>query len=251
MKRELKDDTAPSYALAPTIASLIDLTLLDINASASDIHDLVIKAKKYGVAAVCVFPEHLKYIASEITIKRSTVVNFPGGEQPLPQVLNQLKNIITTHQVDEIDYVFPYQTYLSGHKAEAMGHSREIIQLCKQHHLLVKVILETGALPSSEIIYEMSSDIIKSGCDFLKTSTGKIPQGATLPAVSAILKAILDSQSNCGLKVSGGVKTVEQALAYMKLAEEVLNRPVDKTWFRIGASSLLEKLLIIKVSVHE
>jgi deoxyribose-phosphate aldolase len=233
-------------SLVSMIAPLIDLTLLDINASANDIQALAIKAQAYDVAAVCIFPDQLDFIPSEIELKRATVVNFPGGDEPLSQVLSQIENIIATQKVDEIDYVFPYQAYLSGHKAEAIEHSHEVIQRCKQHHLIVKVILETGAIPSTEMIYEMSSNIIKSGSDFIKTSTGKIPQGATLPAAFAMLKAILDSQSHCGLKVSGGVKTIEQALSYMKLAEETLNRPVDKTWFRIGASSLLEKLPLTK-----
>ena len=78
---------------------------------------------------------------------------------------------------------------------------------------------------------------------FLKTCTGKIPQGASLSALFTMLSAIKDSGKTCGIKVSGGVKTPRQAFNYAKLAELMMAKKIDKSWFRIGASSLLNELL--------
>jgi len=230
------------------IVPLIDLTLLDPQASAEQIDTLANKAHQNKVAAICVLPEHLSYISPEISICRATVVNFPTGMQPHQEVLQAIEQVATTMQVDEIDYVFPYQMYLSGEKRQALSYYYEAYQLCKQRNLLFKVILETGAFPTSELIYEASVAILNQGCDFLKTSTGKVAIGATLPAAFSILAAIVDSGVQCGLKVSGGIKTKEQALSYMQLAQHVFDRKLDKKCFRVGASSLLDEILNLKLA---
>ena len=64
--------------------------------------------------------------------------------------------------------------------------------------------------------------------------------GATLSAATAMLTAIVDSKKTCGIKLSGGIKTIEQAQSYIVLAEDMMRVPVDKHWFRIGASTLLD-----------
>lgn len=225
------------------IMPLIDLTLLDSTATPQNIYDLATKANSNQVAAICVLPEHLGHVSPKIKIKRATVINFPTGNQPQQQVLTTIEATATQQNVDEIDYVFPYQRYLDGNQHEALSCCHEAYQLCKQHDLTFKVIIETGALASLEIIYELSAAIIDKGCDFLKTSTGKITQGASVPAVFTMLSAIIDCKAVCGIKVSGGVKTIEQAINYMKLAQYMQNRRLDSSWFRLGASSLLDILI--------
>ena len=74
--------------------------------------------------------------------------------------------------------------------------------------------------------------------DFLKTSTGKIATGATIPAAVAMLLAISDSNTPCGIKFSGGIKTKEQASLYMRLAEHMRGVTTNKQWFRFGMSQL-------------
>lgn len=219
------------------IDALTDLTLLDENASTTHIEQLVAQALERGVAAICVYPKYLKYIPQEI--KRATVINFPSGEQPHDEVLQDLQNIITHHLAEEIDYVFPYTLFLNGRSEEAFSRYRDISQLCNQHQLLLKVILETGAFPSGKLIEAASLALIEQGCAFLKTSTGKIATGATLEAATAILTAIQMSKTPCGLKISGGIRTNEQALSYIDLAKTMLHREVDATWFRIGRSATL------------
>lgn len=237
---ELNDNKLAYQAIIP----LIDLTLLDARATSLDINALAEKAKQYQVASICVYPEHLNYLPPTLAIKRATVVNFPTGDQPLHQVLKTVEDLANHHKTDEIDYVFPYQAYLAGKQIEALADCHEVYQLCKKHGLIFKVILETGALPSMDVIYQLSVDVIKSGCDFLKTSTGKIAVGASLAAAFAILSAIKETQSPCGIKLSGGIKTLEQALPFMRLAEQMLGKKVDNSWFRFGASSLLEDVLL-------
>ncbi len=225
------------------IAELIDLTLLDAEATANDIEILATKGMRSHVAALCILPLHLDLIPETCTLPRATVVNFATGNEPHAQVIQAIEQIATQHQINEIDYVFPYQAYLAGDTASALSRSAEAYQLCKQHGLLFKVILETGALPSSDVIYAMSLDVIDSGCDFIKTSTGKMAIGATIPAATAMLSAILDSKTACGIKLSGGVRTIEQAQAYIHLAEDMMGKKVDRRWFRIGASGLLDLLI--------
>lgn len=223
--------------------SVLDLTLLDPLAPEAELIKLGENANLNQVAAVCVFPNDLQKILVTPAIKRATVVNFPGGNQTTQEVLTEINTIISNNQVEEIDYVFPYQSYLAGNETSALNQSKQAYELCHQQGLTFKVILETGALPSLESIYKISNELINQGCDFLKTSTGKITQGATLSSAFTILKAIKDNNLNCGLKVSGGVKKTEQAFSYMALAEQLLGIQVDKSWFRIGASSLLAELV--------
>lgn len=224
------------------ILALIDLTLLDEQAS----HDAILALQKtgtaMGVAALCILPKHLSILISPIGVKLATVVNFPSGNEPQSHILTTMEHLITEHKIDEIDYVFPYETYLIGDHQTALESYRECLEFARNRGIIFKVILETGALPSLTTIYRLSRSIIDQGCDFIKTSTGKIVPGATPEAAFAMLKAIKDSGSPCGFKASGGVRHRSQALEYIHLASLILERPVDKTCFRIGASSLIDDL---------
>lgn len=222
------------------VASVTDLTLLDTQANASAIQALTEQGVESGVAALCVYPQHLAWIPKiDCSIKRATVANFPTGNDPQDRVLNTIQQAIIEHDADEIDYVFPYQHYLAGEKQTALSYCHQAYQQTKQYGKCFKVILETGALPSPDYIYELSVDIIKSGCDFLKTSTGKIAIGATPSAACAILQAIQDTKATCGIKLSGGIRTLEQAQQYMNLAQEKIGLTPNKSWFRLGMSRLL------------
>ena len=225
---------------AENILPFIDLTRLNEDTTAQDIDTLVLKALKFGVASVCVFPKDLDFISPDADVKRTTVINFPSGSEAHDHVVDTLNQIIVNQQVDEIDYVFPYTAYLNGQKNEALEQCHELFQMCQTNHLVFKVIIESGVLPSTDIIYEISKDVIRSGCDFLKTSTGKQSIGATIPAVTAMLSAIVDSGTPCGMKISGGVSTQEQALSYMRLAHNMLNKTLTPQCFRIGASGLID-----------
>lgn len=222
------------------LLSLIDLTLLDSSASQEMIQNLQKEGEALRVAALCILPQHLSALKFPATTQIATVVNFPHGKERVEQVLAELERICT-YPITEIDYVFPYALYLEDKKQDALSHCREIYEFCLHNNKVLKVILETGMLPPS-LIRALSQDIINIGCHFLKTSTGKVPIGATPLAAQTILKAIHDSGAPCGIKVSGGIKTKAQAEAYITLAENIMNKKVDASWFRIGASQLIREL---------
>jgi deoxyribose-phosphate aldolase len=227
------------------LISTIDLTLLDPDASAEALALLADRAQTNHVAAICVFPEHLGAFKRLSHVHLATVINFPHGNNDLLACLAELDQAINSG-AKEIDYVFPYQSYLTGNRQHTLNQSDVIIQACKKRERTVKVILETGAFTNMESVYQVSKELIGMGSDFIKTSTGKTSQGATLPDVFAILSAIKDTATEecpCGLKVSGGVKTPEQARNFAHLAEFMLGKKISADWFRIGASSLLSELL--------
>ncbi|HVT62830.1 MAG TPA: deoxyribose-phosphate aldolase, partial [Legionellaceae bacterium] len=202
---QLKTHILPSDKIYP----VVDLTCLDTCAELERIEHLNHQAALLQVAAVCVYPKHLTWLPPLDNIYRATVVNFPEGQQNLDQVLSDMDKAFQ-QQADEIDYVFPYAQYLSGKKTQALTHYREAYEFCQSQGRLFKVILETGAWPNLEDIYYISRTLIDLGCPMLKTSTGKIEIGATLPAAYAVLIAIQDSRLQCGIKISGGIKTFQQ-----------------------------------------
>ncbi|HAZ7573148.1 deoxyribose-phosphate aldolase [Legionella sp. PATHC032] len=222
----------------------IDLTLLEADTSVEALHQLQSQACQNDVAAICVLPKHLHTLKTNSKIKLATVINFPLGNDDLLVSLAEIDNAIQLG-ANEIDYVLPYQHYLRGNKQKAFNHCDVIIQTCKKNQITLKIILETGAFPDMESIYQLSSEIIALGGRFLKTSTGKIHQGATLAAVFAITSAVKDSSyaPSCGIKVSGGIRTPLQAQQYAQLVQLLMDKAIHKDWFRIGASTLLEKLL--------
>lgn len=219
----------------------IDLTLLDTAASSKDLYDLQSLAQQHPVAAVCVLDPHLSFF-NHLAMNLATVVNFPLGDQQIDRSLQQIDQAKTLG-VTEIDFVLPYSAYLNGQKHLALDSCRIMHTHCKKQQLTLKIIIETGAFPDIQSIYQVGSELIAIGCDFLKTSTGKSSTGARVHAAFALLSAIKDSGSATGIKVSGGVKTVKQAQAYAQLAELVMDRSISPEWFRIGASSLLKELI--------
>lgn len=217
----------------------MDLTLLNEHASPEALDYLLHQAITYPVAAVCVFIQNLSFFRKASSdLRLATVINFPKGDASISASLNELETAIHLG-ADEIDYVFPYQTYLAGNKKEALEQCAQIAEECKKQNRTLKVILETCAYPNATTIYQLSKDLLALPVDFLKTSTGKSTGGATLAAAFAILSAIKEAESPCGIKISGGIKTIQQARNYTRLAELMSKKTADASWFRIGASNLL------------
>lgn len=225
------------------LISVIDLTRLEDDAPGEreKIIALCEKAVKHHVAAVCVYPRYLdvaKKILQDSDVKLATVANFPAGMHPLEAIERDIKKSIDDG-AQEIDLVFPYQDYLHGEREKALAVVRASKKACA--NALLKVILETGVI-SSRVLPEMATDVIDAGADFLKTSTGKVPVGATPEAVKILLEVIQQHHYKVGLKISGGVRKKEDAILYWNLAEQS-GLPMDKNHFRIGASSLLDELV--------
>lgn len=218
-----------------------DLTLLDEKASQESLNWVLEQGHSQSVACICVFASQLSVFKSLPRVL-ATVVNFPTGNESIESCLDTIDKACQ-HKAKEIDYVFPYSAYLSNKKEEALAHCAQIVERCRSKQLKLKVILETGAFPTMTSIYQASQDLIHLGCDFLKTSTGKAFEGATFSAVFAMLCAIKESQSDCGIKISGGIKTPLQAHQYAHLAQVMLEKKIEPSWFRIGASTLLKELV--------
>lgn len=233
--------TKPKHTM--DLIKCLDLTLLKADATEDELIQLKNKAMKHPVAAVCVYPKDLVFFDKANPYQVATVINFPTGEE---EIANCLAFIQQAKQLgaDEIDYVFPYQSFLSGEEQKALDHARAVSEYISSQGLTSKVIIETGAFENLDELYELASELIKFKFNFLKTSTGTTEKGADYAAAFTLATAIKETNAyTSGLKISGGVKTLEQANIYANIAETILEQPINNSWFRIGASSLLDVLI--------
>jgi deoxyribose-phosphate aldolase len=236
--------------LTKRILPLIDLTSLNDNDDDDTIKELCHRAvtSQGRVAAVCVYPQFV-LLAKECLfnsgVKIATVVNFPYGDQQIDTIWQMTKNAIEDG-ANEIDTVIPYKEYLMENTASTKDLVKELKNICGSA-VILKTILETGALLKPEIIATVSRDVILSGADFLKTSTGKIPIGATIEAADTMLRVIHDMQDKgykVGFKASGGIRTVKQAAEYLQIADNIMGPDwISPQTFRFGASGLLNDVL--------
>lgn len=236
----------PNVALKRQIMTLLDLTSLNESDTADTIATVCKKAisEEGHVAAVCFYPEFVaqaKQALANSGVKIATVANFPDGIENMQNVLNSIVASIQ-QGADEIDVVFPYHHYLDGERSLAKDFVRACRKACGKN-VILKVILETGAIHKPLLIADATKAAIEAGADFIKTSTGKIPEGATLIAAAVILWTIRNLEAPVGLKVSGGVRTVAQAAEYISLANQLMGIGwVSPRTFRIGASQLRDLL---------
>jgi deoxyribose-phosphate aldolase len=228
---------------------LIDLTRLSEMDTEADIHRLLTKACSPlgSVAAVCVLPRFVRLVAeqlSHVPIKTATVVNFPAGTDALEAVLAEITCVLQAG-AQEVDVVFPYQRYIAGDEQ----YAHDFITACRAisgSAITLKVILETGVLNDTAMIMQACQIACLAGADFVKTSTGHTLIGATLEAVEAMLRAIQPHalKRRIGIKVSGGVKTRQQAMRYVQLAQQLMGeQAVTAATFRLGTSQLADHLL--------
>jgi len=232
--------------LKQKIIAVIDLTSLNDDDTAQGIADLCQHAKSLSthVAAVCVYPQFVKVARQQLKkIKIATVANFPDGQQELADTIAQIESAIDD-QANEIDIVMPYQTFIAGDHLAAS----EYIQHCKRacgDALTLKIILESGAFENLEQLHLACKMVTASGADFIKTSTGKHVWGASPETACVMLLSIKESGEQCGFKASGGIREVADAAFYYHLAAVIMGDDwVKPDNFRIGASQLLEKLIL-------
>ena len=221
-----------------TLLHCIDLTNLNDQGQESEITTLCTQATtpKGNVAAVCIYPRFVSLVWKNLMqspIKIATVVNFPTPNESFEKIADDIQQAILDGAT-EIDAVMPHDD------------NGEFVRHCKKQcgdKASLKIILETGELDDKTI--ERNSTIaIEAGADFLKTSTGKVPVGATPRAATIMLNCIKNSGKPVGFKASGGVKTLEDAAIYVNLTREILgDAAFSPSRFRIGASRLLEDIL--------
>ncbi len=232
--------------------ALVDLTNLNDDCTDADITTLCNRTvTDHGsVAAVCVWPRFVKQAVAELAgtgVKVATVVNFPAGGVDTVAVVSETEQAIADG-ADEIDLVFPYQAFVEGRKGFA---EEQIIRVraAVPEPALLKVILETGEIKDPLLIHQASLVAIAAGADFIKTSTGKVAVNATLEAAEIMLTAIEevrrdDASRVVGFKPAGGIRTTEDAAAYLALSDRLLGHNwVSASTFRFGASGLLDALI--------
>lgn len=205
-----------------------------------------------NVAAICVYSKFAEVVRENLDVSEVNVAvcsaNFPSSQARL-----EVKTIETALAVadgaDEVDIVFPVNYFVDGAYEEVADEITEIKHSAKagdrEAHL--KVILETGLLKTAANIRAASILSMYSGADFIKTSTGKIYEGATVEAAYVMCQCIKEYYEKCGrmvgFKASGGVRTTADALKYYTIVKEVLGEKwLNKDYFRIGASSLANNL---------
>ena len=234
------------------ICSFVDLTSLNSYDSVESVKAFLTDAldfekKGFPVAAVCLFPNYSALAVKELnnsSLKTAVVAgNFPNSQGFLSTKLNECELALEAG-VDEIDIVLNLGAFDAGNHDHVVDEIKAFKGLMPKKTL--KVILETGYLKTPERIRLASELAIQGGADFIKTSTGKEFPGASLEAVEIMAQVIAENKSDnkVGLKISGGVRTYEDALEYFEIIEKHLGKAfMTPDYLRIGASSLVRNLM--------
>ena len=237
---------------------MIDLTTLEGNDTPGKIRTLCAKAMRPdptdpttpAVAAVCVYGDMVEsavgFLRGSGVKVASVATAFPSGRATLPVKLADVGAAVDAG-ADEIDMVIDRGAFLCGRYAEVFEEIVAIKQVCGATHL--KVILETGELVTYDNVRRASWLAMLAGADFIKTSTGKIQPAATLPVTLVMLEAVRDFRAaggrQVGVKPAGGIRTSKDAIRHLVLVNETVGDDwLDPDWFRIGASTLLNDLLL-------
>lgn len=238
--------------------NMIDLTTLEGKDTPGKVKQMCYKAMHPHdalpglptVAAVCVYPTMVKLAKKQLEgsgVKVASVSTaFPSGQAPLKVKLDDTRFAVD-NGADEIDMVISRGEFLKGNYQFVYDEIASIKEACKNARL--KVILETGELCTLDNVRKASDIAMMAGADFIKTSTGKISPSATQPVVLTMLEAIRDyyfkTGKMIGMKPAGGISSAKAALQNLVMVKETLgNEWLNNHWFRFGASSLTNDLLM-------
>lgn len=238
--------------------SMIDLTTLEGKDTEGKVKQMCNKAMHPfdeipglpSVAAVCVYPTHVKTAKQALkgsNVKVASVATaFPSGNSTLEIKVTDTKFAVD-NGADEVDMVISRGEFLTGNYNFVFDEIASIKEACGKARL--KVILETGELSTLDNIRKASDIAILAGADFIKTSTGKIQPAATMPVTLVMLEAIKDHYLKTGvmigMKPAGGISTAKNALQYLVMVYETLGpKWMTNEWFRFGASSLANDIIL-------
>lgn len=260
--------TAKEQALDLAIR-MVDLTTLEGMDTPGKVRALAAKAIAPdpsdptcpSAAAVCVYPDmvgHAKSALGDSGVKIAAVATaFPSGRAALDIKLADTQDAVEAG-ADEVDMVIDRGAFLSGHYRQVYDEIVATRAACvgkdgSGAHL--KVILETGELQTYDNVRRASWLAMMAGAHFIKTSTGKIQPAATLPVTMIMLEAVRDFRAATGqmvgVKPAGGIRTSKDAIKYLVMINEVAGADwLDPDWFRFGASSLLNDLLMQRIKIR-
>ncbi len=203
-----------------------------------------------SAAAVCLYPQLVPVAAAQLAgtgVHVASVAGaFPAGLGPLDARLREIAEVVELG-ADEVDIVLNRSLFLGGRYAETYEELVAAREAAGSAHL--KVILETGELGTYDRVRQASVLAMAAGADFIKTSTGKIGTGATLPSALCMMEAARDFHRQTGVevgvKVAGGVRKSKNAIQYLTLLYETLGPSwMTPDRFRIGASTLLNDVIM-------
>ncbi|WP_314172218.1 deoxyribose-phosphate aldolase [Streptomyces winkii] len=258
--------TAKAYALDLAI-SMIDLTTLEGADTPGKVRSLCAKGASPDpsdrttpqVAAICVYSDMAAIAKRALAagggegIKVASVATaFPSGRAALSVKLADTREAVAAG-ADEIDMVIDRGAFLAGDYGKVFEEIQAVKQACERPggaepaHL--KVIFENGELSTYDNIRRASWLAMLAGADFIKTSTGKVAVNATLPNTLLMLEAVRDfhaaTGTRIGVKPAGGIRTAKDAVRYLVVVNETAGPDwLSPDWFRFGASSLLNDLLM-------
>jgi deoxyribose-phosphate aldolase len=249
--------TAKAWALELAVR-MIDLTTLEGQDTAGKVRALCAKGARPDpsdracppVAAVCVYPDMVAVAREALHgtgVKVASVATaFPSGRAALDVKLADTRSAVEAG-ADEIDMVIDRGAFLSGDYIRVHDEIVAVKEACAGAHL--KVILETGELVTYDNVRRAAWLAMVAGADFVKTSTGKISPAATLPVTLVMLEAVRDFRDatgrQVGVKPAGGIRTAKDAVRHLVLVNETVGDDwLTPDWFRLGASSLLNDLLM-------
>ncbi|MBR5139382.1 MAG: deoxyribose-phosphate aldolase [Alistipes sp.] len=237
--------------------SAIDLTTLSCSDSEESVAAMARRAAEFemdyphlqNVASVCVYPPFVETVGLNIDGTPLRITSVAGGF-PSSQTFLEVKMLEVAMAVengaDEVDIVINVGKVLSGAYDEAANEIEVLRE--ESDGATLKVILETGALKTPELIYNASLLAMAAEADFIKTSTGKIDVAATPEAAVVMCKAIKEyydkTGRQVGFKAAGGVRTPEDAALYYTIVKEILGEEwLTTDLFRIGASAAANNIL--------
>ena len=255
--------TSKAWAIDLAI-SMIDLTTLEGADTRGRVRGLAAKAllpdpsdlSTPRPAAVCVYgdmvPAAKEALGPDSGVKVAAVATaFPSGRASMAVKLADTKDAVRAG-ADEIDMVIDRGAFLSGDYLTVFNQIAEVRKACDRGdgtRARLKVIMETGELVTYDNVRRASWLSMLAGGDFIKTSTGKVQPAATLPVTLIMLEAVRDwrdlTGEMVGVKPAGGIKTSKDAIKFLVAVSEVAGEDwLDNQWFRFGASSLLNDLLL-------
>jgi deoxyribose-phosphate aldolase len=260
--------TSKKWAIETAI-SMVDLTTLEGADTPGKVRALCTKAVRPdpsdasvpSVGAVCVYNDmvkvarnHLDLIGGEALPVAAVSTAFPSGRASMAVKLRDTQDAIDDGAT-EIDMVIDRGAFLSGRLGEVFDEIVQIKAICgEKAHL--KVIFETGELVTYDNVRRASYLAMLAGGDFIKTSTGKVAPAATPPVVMVMLEAVRDFKAltghQVGVKPAGGIRTTKDAIKQLVLVNEVAGPEwLNNKYFRIGASALLNDLLMQRMKLSD
>lgn len=260
--------TSKSWAIDMAI-SMIDLTTLEGADTPGKVKALCSKAKRPDpsdptvphVGAICVYNDmvaiarnHLDSIGAQEIPVAAVSTAFPSGRASL-KVKQQDTEDAIAHGASEIDMVIDRGAFLSGNLLKVFDEISFIKSICGER-IHLKVILETGELATLDNVRKASFLAMAAGADFIKTSTGKISPAATAPVVLVMLEAVRDWYSMTGVRIgvkpAGGIRNTKDAIKQLVLVNETAGPEwLNPQLFRIGASALLNDLLLQRMKIRD